>query len=54
MFTSIHRIRLYLIPPGEYVITTRPNPSRTTYQPNELPITIEGGKEYDIEVKYAD
>ncbi len=42
------------VPPGEYVITAKPSPWRTTYQPNKVPITVEGGRQYDIEVKYAE
>ncbi len=48
------RFEIKGIPPGEYVITTRPNPSRTTYQPNRMPINVEGGREYEIEVKYTE
>jgi hypothetical protein len=41
------------IPPGEYIISTRPNPSRTDYQPNTKRITVEGGKTYKVEIVHV-
>jgi len=42
------------IPPGEYIISTRPNPSRGDYKPNTKRITVEGGKTYELEIIHAE
>jgi len=42
------------IPPGEYIITTRPNPSSANYKPNEQKIVIEPGKTYEIEIVHVE
>ena len=42
------------IPPGQYVVTTRPNPSSANYEPNTGKITIEAGKTYEIEILHED
>jgi hypothetical protein len=42
------------IPPGEYVISTRPNPSNCDYKPNTRNITVQSGQTYQIEVVHAD
>jgi len=42
------------IPPGEYIITTRPNPSSADYKPNEKKIVIEPGKTYEIEILHVE
>ena len=42
------------IPPGRYVISVRPNPGPTEYEPNIGKITVEAGKTYEMEVLYED
>jgi 5-hydroxyisourate hydrolase-like protein (transthyretin family) len=42
------------IPPGEYIISTRPNPSRGYYKPNTIKITVEAGKTYELEIIHAE
>jgi hypothetical protein len=42
------------IPPGRYVISTYPNPCLTEYEPNIGKITVEGGKNYEIEILHED
>ncbi len=42
------------IPPGRYVISTRPNPGSTNFEPNTGKVTIEGGKTYEIEILHED
>lgn len=42
------------IPPGEYIIGTRPNPSRSYYKPNTIKITVEAGKTYELEIIHAE
>jgi hypothetical protein len=42
------------IPPGRYVVTTRPNPRPTEYEPNTGKITVEAGKTYEIEILHED
>jgi 5-hydroxyisourate hydrolase-like protein (transthyretin family) len=42
------------IPPGKYVISTRPNPGSAKYEPNIGKVTIEGGKTYEMEILHED
>ena len=42
------------IPPGEYVISTRPNPCRADYAPNTKKITVKPGKTYELEIVHAE
>jgi len=42
------------IPPGQYIISTRPNPSSTDFEPNTGKITIEAGKTYEVEILHED
>lgn len=42
------------IPPGEYIITTRPNPSSANYKPYKQKIVIEPGKTYEIEILHVE
>jgi len=42
------------IPPGRYLISTRPNPCSTGYEPSIGKITVEGGKTYEMEVLHED
>lgn len=42
------------IPPGKYVISTRPNPGSSKFEPNAGKITIEAGKEYEMEILHED
>jgi hypothetical protein len=42
------------IPPDEYIITTRPNPSSSNYKPNQQKIVIEPGKTYEIEILHVE
>jgi hypothetical protein len=42
------------VPPGRYVITTRPNPSRGEYRPNAQYVTVESGREYDLTITFAE
>lgn len=42
------------IPPGRYVISTRPNPGSTKYEPSAEKITVRVGKTYEIEVLHED
>ncbi len=42
------------IPPGEYIITTRPNPSSPSYKPNEQKIIVESGKTIEIEFRHIE
>jgi len=42
------------IPPGKYIISTRPNPGSGNFEPNIGKIKVEGGKTYEIEVLHED
>jgi hypothetical protein len=42
------------IPPGRYVISTRPNPGPAAYEPNSGKVTIKAGKTYEIEILHED
>ena len=42
------------IPPGKYVISTRPNPGSSKFEPNVAKITVEGGKDYEMEILHED
>ncbi|MBL7153911.1 MAG: hypothetical protein ISS79_09350 [Phycisphaerae bacterium] len=42
------------IPPGKYVISTRPNPGSSDFEPNIGKITVEGGKTYEMEILHED
>lgn len=42
------------IPPGEYIITTRLNPSSPSYKPNEQRIIVEPGKTIEIEIRHIE
>jgi len=42
------------IPPGRYVISTRPNPGSSNFEPNIGKITVKGGKVYELEVLHED
>jgi hypothetical protein len=42
------------IPPGEYINSTRPNPSRSKYKSNTKTITVEAGKTYELEILHAE
>lgn len=42
------------IPPGEYIISARPNPSSSDYQPHTQKIIVQSGKTYEITITLAD
>jgi hypothetical protein len=42
------------IPPGKYVVNTRPNPGRSDYEPNAEAVTVEPGKTYEIVILHED
>ncbi len=42
------------VPPGEYIISTRPNPSRSYYKPNTKKITVKAGETYELEIIHAE
>lgn len=42
------------IPPGHYVISTRPNPGSSGYKSNTREITVKAGKTYEIEIVHAE
>jgi len=42
------------IPPGQYIISTRPNPGSVAFEPNTGKVAIEGGKTYEIEILHED
>jgi len=42
------------IPPGRYVISTRPNPGSSDFEPNIGKVTIRPGKTYELEVLHED
>ncbi|MHC4743147.1 MAG: MSCRAMM family protein, partial [Planctomycetota bacterium] len=42
------------IPPGKYVISTRPNPGSSKFEPNVGKITIKPGKDYEMEILHED
>ncbi len=42
------------IPPGEYIISARPNPSSASYKPNEQKIIVEPGKTIEIEIRHIE
>jgi len=42
------------IPPGRYVISTRPNPGNSNFEPNIGKIKVEGGKIYELEILHED
>ena len=42
------------IPPGEYIIGTHPNPSRSYYKPNTIKITVIAGETYELEIIHAE
>ncbi|MBC8217058.1 MAG: hypothetical protein H8E73_01205, partial [Planctomycetes bacterium] len=42
------------IPPGKCVISTRPNPGSSDFEPNIGKITVEGGKTYEMEILHED
>jgi 5-hydroxyisourate hydrolase-like protein (transthyretin family) len=42
------------IPPGRYVISTRPNPGSSKFEPNVEKITVRSGKRYEIEILHED
>lgn len=42
------------IPPGKYIISTRPNPGSSNYEPNSGKVTIKGGMTYEIEILHED
>jgi len=42
------------IPPGRYIISTRPNPGSSNFEPNIGILKIEGGKNYEMEVLHED
>jgi 5-hydroxyisourate hydrolase-like protein (transthyretin family) len=42
------------IPPGKYVISTRPNPGSSRFEPNAETITVKAGKTYEMEVLHED
>ncbi|HUT28744.1 MAG TPA: carboxypeptidase-like regulatory domain-containing protein [Sedimentisphaerales bacterium] len=42
------------IPPGRYVISTRPNPGPADYEPNVGEVTIKAGKTYEVEILHED
>jgi 5-hydroxyisourate hydrolase-like protein (transthyretin family) len=42
------------IPPGKYIISTRPNPGPADFEPNTGKITVKAGKTYELEVLHED
>ncbi len=41
------------IPPGDYIITARPNPGRADYQPRETKVTIVGDQTIEVSIVAA-